>query len=686
MSWKTKILKNPTAESFSILMGLNIGAQVLCNTYSKAVVTQIEQRYGLSSTLTGSLVASKTVGGIVCLVFLSLFSQNIKNRPKTIAIASCISIIGALIAPIPHFISGKYEPGITSNRLDLGNSQNITGNSGNSSIVGDVQNICVKEDINYCDEENESDVAYDYSSKSIVYFFFISEFMYGIGSSPILPLAMPYLDDNSPPEKTAKHISVLLSLPALGWMLSYVSAGWISNIYVDWPISPEEGLTPADDRWVGAWWMGYFLFSIILLIATIPIFLFPAELPMEYAESSDPEESDAEKTDEEIEKEKFKKESDFVRKIEKEEDAKYMEEFRSMPIMGRIKKIAGNKLMVVYMVGSLINVYAAMAYLYATKYLERQFDLTVNEATTMAVIGGPFHLVGVLLGGYFFSNILRLNAHTAKKPVIFVLWAVIILGTFRLFVGCDQIDFKGYISETEDFLWNDDCHCKQGKLDPVCDEFEPSKGYVTACHAQCLDYKVLEVRGMENNMTSFKNSTIYNNCFENSSVSADFCESDVCESRQLWIYVIGSLLVGFPMSFFTAPFMMIFLGTSPSSEKSVALAVYKLVQKLGGTLWAGTVIGSVFEKSCVLFAKDDCDNQGGCLLYDNHKLRFTYFGYITVVSMIGLSVWSLMLCVKPVKGSTMYREMEKDKVDKHLHNKFWYTKAVVRENLKSSNL
>ena len=174
MSWITKILKNPTAESFSVLMGLNIGAQVLCNTYSKAVVTQIEQRYGLSSTLTGSLVASKTIGGIVCLVFLSLFSQNIKHRPRTIAMASCVSILGALIAPIPHFLSGKYEPGITNNRLDLGN---LTGVSENSNIMADVQNICVGENIDYCDEENESDVAYDHSSKSIVYFFFASEFL-----------------------------------------------------------------------------------------------------------------------------------------------------------------------------------------------------------------------------------------------------------------------------------------------------------------------------------------------------------------------------------------------------------------------------------------------------------------------------------------------------------------------------
>ena len=104
-----KLPFTPNAQNFSILMGLNMGAQLLCNTYSKAVVTQIEQRYGLSSTITGSLVASKTVGGIVCLIFLSMYSQNIKDRPKTIALASCVAILGALLAPLPHILGGKYS-------------------------------------------------------------------------------------------------------------------------------------------------------------------------------------------------------------------------------------------------------------------------------------------------------------------------------------------------------------------------------------------------------------------------------------------------------------------------------------------------------------------------------------------------------------------------------------------------
>jgi hypothetical protein len=126
----------PNAQNFSILMGLNMGAQLLCNTYSKAVVTQIEQRYGLSSTITGSLVASKTIGGIVCLVILSMYSQNIKNRPRTIALASCIAILGALIAPLPHLLGGKYNPGVTSNSFDSANIGQNVSDFDNTDIIG----------------------------------------------------------------------------------------------------------------------------------------------------------------------------------------------------------------------------------------------------------------------------------------------------------------------------------------------------------------------------------------------------------------------------------------------------------------------------------------------------------------------------------------------------------------------
>ena len=151
-----------------------------------------------------------------------------------------------------------------------------------------------------------------------------------------------------------------------------------------------------------------------------------------------------------------------------------------------------------------------------------------------------------------------------------------------------------------------------GKLDKVCDERNGNIAYVTACHAQCSEF------------TIDGNHTIYSGCFENSTVSDKFCEEEPrCSFGGLTGYLIGEILVSLPSAFFTAPFMMIFLGTVPASEKAVALACFKLVQKLFGSLWAGTVIGWVFERGCVLFARDDCDNVGNCLIYDNNILRIT---------------------------------------------------------------
>lgn len=70
-----------------------------------------------------------------------------------------------------------------------------------------------------------------------------------------------------------------------------------------------------------------------------------------------------------------------------------------------------------------------------------------------------------------------LNAWTARKPVIYVLWFSTVLAGFRMFIGCDQLKFRGYISETENFDWKENCNCKEGKFDPVCDKMETSKAY-----------------------------------------------------------------------------------------------------------------------------------------------------------------------------------------------------------------
>ena len=92
---------------------------------------------------------------------------------------------------------------------------------------------------------------------------------------------------------------------------------------------------------------------------------------------------------------------------------------------------------------------------------------------------------------HVFSNLIGLNAYTARKPVVYVLWISTILSGFRIFIGCDQINFRGYTSDKNDnFLWKDDCHCKQGKFDPVCDSNYPEVGY-SKCWKRLKIYKYI---------------------------------------------------------------------------------------------------------------------------------------------------------------------------------------------------
>ena len=38
-------------------------------------------------------------------------------------------------------------------------------------------------------------------------------------------------------------------------------------------------ITPEDPRWVGAWWVGFLVASVLFLVAAIPISMYGAELP-----------------------------------------------------------------------------------------------------------------------------------------------------------------------------------------------------------------------------------------------------------------------------------------------------------------------------------------------------------------------------------------------------------------------
>lgn len=46
------------------------------------------------------------------------------------------------------------------------------------------------------------------------------------------------------------------------------------------PDTESITITPADSRWVGAWWLGYLIAGVITLLSAIPFWFLPRSLPV----------------------------------------------------------------------------------------------------------------------------------------------------------------------------------------------------------------------------------------------------------------------------------------------------------------------------------------------------------------------------------------------------------------------
>ncbi len=60
--------------------------------------------------------------------------------------------------------------------------------------------------------------------------------------------------------------------PASGFLLSSYCLSWYENPLVD------PGFSRTDPRFIGAWWLGFILVGILLILVSLPLFAFPVEI------------------------------------------------------------------------------------------------------------------------------------------------------------------------------------------------------------------------------------------------------------------------------------------------------------------------------------------------------------------------------------------------------------------------
>lgn len=154
---------------------------------------------------------------------------------------------GTILFAMPHFFFGRYEIGIAG------------------SII---EEECQDDRVSIQDCSSSNTAAYA--------IFILSSIIIGIAAAPIYTLGTAFIDEIVFPKYVALHIGAYGVTVIVGPLIGYGIGSAFLSTYVDPWLTTT--LTPSDPAWVGAWWIPFLLFGILLILVSTPFFMYPRYL------------------------------------------------------------------------------------------------------------------------------------------------------------------------------------------------------------------------------------------------------------------------------------------------------------------------------------------------------------------------------------------------------------------------
>ena len=524
------------------------------------ILPTLERVFNLNSKQTGQILLVNDISGVIASVFMTNWYSAKKIR--WIGIGNLLIVAGYL-CPVWTTLVIEYPAPQTPESHNISSSHDML-----------------------CDGRKEE--GRDWANRNHYYYFIFlfGLFLQGFGANAPVTAGMTYLDEIF----HQKDFAIALAVVAVFSFVGYPFGLALGSEFLGWHVtlSMPEGMTVDSAEFIGAWWLGILIPSVIGFFLAFIVLLYPQQMPAAKV----------------VLESKIRHGIATLKEKQEELNQSFVEVTRRM--IPDFQRLLRNRALNFLVIGDVFFSLQIGWQAYEPKIYAKLFRLT---DTTVGLFLGIFHGGGFILGIIMGGLLVKRKDWKPKQLnfIFFTLSLVSIPFLFGALLNCPMD--KPPIA----VACNSDCNCTTDFYDPVCDDVSGAT-YFSPCFAGCN--RVLDSINDEiNPIWGWGNCS----CATSGIVHPGECGSTCSETMAISLAITTIQQVIQYAGFVSLN--VVFQRIVDESDRTIAQGLRQCARKALGTIPSPLLFGWMIDRYCTIWKTSSKDgSRGNCWVYDTETM------------------------------------------------------------------